>query len=560
MRLVIAALLICFGLGSPASARTEFALYGARGDEGHTDECPAGQFLMGVEARAGAWIDQVAVVCGALSADGSLVRKDTLHRRGGDGGASTESVCGSNEAVSQMRAWRNDTYQIRSIELTCQNVKTGAARIIGVRGTQTSPDAHSGPQACRLPERGAGLVIRHGRHVSGLALVCDTRLPPAAPNTARATIAAGSWDQEIVLRTRTVKGVETTKFKIFTYRPTCNNPNLMLVFHGVGQNASGYRDNARQIADALCLIVVAPLFDDDRFKEWAYQHGGIVRDDKVLPQSEWTVRYVPEFVRWAQSVEGRRLELYLLGHSGGAQFLSRVAAFLPTAARRIVVANPSTHVFPDSTMAPWGFGGVYSAASAPEQMRRYLATPVTIFLGQQDTGNNDLEVTPQANAQGANRLVRGHNAFKAGEALARQKGWPFSWCLVEAPGVGHTAGGMFRAPEAIKAVRDSCRTTPVGWAAVAVNEKGVSGFAVGQSNEQVAREKALAGCGAQRANCKVVATGQARCLAYSQSTQGGYWLGVGLKDTAAEATQIANETCERGAPRRSCKLAAATCG
>jgi poly(3-hydroxybutyrate) depolymerase len=66
-----------------------------------------------------------------------------------------------------------------------------------------------------------------------------------------------------------------TQLEIFTYRAaSCANPALLLVFHGLNRNADKYRDYAEPIADKRCMIIVAPLFDDERFPSWAYQRGG----------------------------------------------------------------------------------------------------------------------------------------------------------------------------------------------------------------------------------------------------------------------------------------------
>ena len=48
-----------------------------------------------------------------------------------------------------------------------------------------------------------------------------------------------------------------------------------------------------------------------------------------------------------------------IGHSGGGQFLIRLAAFNPHEAERIVVANAGTQVFPTRDLNfPFGFGGL----------------------------------------------------------------------------------------------------------------------------------------------------------------------------------------------------------
>jgi len=241
---------------------------------------------------------------------------------------------------------------------------------------------------------------------------------------------------------------------VYTYRPTqCAEPKLLLVFHGLARNAADYRDYAIRLADTACMIVVAPEFDRKRFPTWSYQRGGIVHKGRVLPPNEWTVQYVPALIRWAQATERRPIDVLMIGHSGGGQFLSRVAAFVPTVAKRIVVANPGTHVFPDMAAAPYGFGGVYPRGAEEANLRRYLATPVTIFLGEEDTGDENRNDSDDAKQQCGTRLERGRNAFAAAQALARQHGWTFSWRLIELPGVGHSARKMFFTQEAVEALR-----------------------------------------------------------------------------------------------------------
>jgi pimeloyl-ACP methyl ester carboxylesterase len=245
-----------------------------------------------------------------------------------------------------------------------------------------------------------------------------------------------------------------TELDVFTYRPaSCENPALLLVFHGLNRNADRYRDYARPIADKRCMIVVAPLFDDERFPSWSYQRGGIVRHRAVQSQNNWTIRYAEALIDWARREERRPLDAYMIGHSAGGQFLSRLAAFLPTSARRIVIANPSTYVFPDlDTAAPFGLGGVFPRGSDVSNLQRYLAAPVTIFIGAEDTGDENRNDSPEARSQGVTRFDRGRNAFAAGRAMAQSRGWAFNWRLVELNGVGHSARKMFASEKAIEAL------------------------------------------------------------------------------------------------------------
>jgi pimeloyl-ACP methyl ester carboxylesterase len=286
---------------------------------------------------------------------------------------------------------------------------------------------------------------------AALLTVSLSIIAPATGASARHAAGASLIGTGAGRHTATVGGVS---MMMFTYRPSnCAKPDLLLVFHGLGHNADGYRDHARSLADRLCMIVVAPLFDKERFPVWRYQGGGIVDHGAVQPSNAWTGNIVLGIVDWVRHTEGRNLDYYLLGHSAGGQFLSRVAAFVPTEAKRIVIANPSTHVFPSLTMAPYGFGGVYSANDSVAELRRYLALPLTIFLGREDTGDEERDDSPAAVAQGETRYDRGRNAYRAARDLARSRGWAFNWRLVEAPGVGHSARKMFATREAVAALR-----------------------------------------------------------------------------------------------------------
>jgi poly(3-hydroxybutyrate) depolymerase len=248
--------------------------------------------------------------------------------------------------------------------------------------------------------------------------------------------------------------VDGTPMVVFTYRPAgCSDPSLLLVFHGVARNARSYRDYTRALADRLCLLLVAPVFDTRAFPTWRYQRGGIVKDAVVQAPRDWTGRVVLDLVAWVRRQEERPLAYSLLGHSAGGQFLDRLAAFVPTEAKRIVVANPGSYVFPSLEIdAPFGLGKVYSGTDGETALRRYLEQPLTIYLGQGDTRDDERNDYPAALAQGASRYQRGLNVFNAAKTLAQAHGWRFNWRLVELPGVGHNARKMFSAPQASEAL------------------------------------------------------------------------------------------------------------
>jgi pimeloyl-ACP methyl ester carboxylesterase len=246
-----------------------------------------------------------------------------------------------------------------------------------------------------------------------------------------------------------------TQLPIFTYRPTgCADPSLLLVFHGAERNAQDYRDYARGLANRNCLLLVAPLFAQHTFPSWRYQRGGIVdKEGKARDPRDWTGRLVLDLVEWVRKQEGRPLPYSLIAHSAGGQFLSRLAAFVPTDAGRIVLANAGTYVLPSLAVdAPYGLGKIYAGADGEQHLQRYLQQPVTIYLGAADTDDDKSNNSAEARAQGASRHARGLNEFTAGKALAQSRGWPFNWRLVQLPGVGHDGQKMLAAPQASDAL------------------------------------------------------------------------------------------------------------
>lgn len=240
---------------------------------------------------------------------------------------------------------------------------------------------------------------------------------------------------------------------LFTYKPpTYTAGPLLVVCHGVQRNAEDYRNFAITLAERFGAIVVAPLFDVQRFPTARYQRGGLVGGDgKAQSPGQWTYAIIPVIVAYVRELESKsKLPYYLVGHSAGGQFLVRLAAFLPGEAVRIVAGNPGSDLFPARDQEfGYGFGGLPPELSNDDVIRRYLATPLTFYLGTDDIyPRPSFDASPPAMKQGSNRLERGRACFAAGQQLAKERGWPFNWRKVETPGIGHDAAFMFAAKEA----------------------------------------------------------------------------------------------------------------
>lgn len=148
------------------------------------------------------------------------------------------------------------------------------------------------------------------------------------------------------------------------------------------------------------------------------------------------------------------LPYYLIGHSAGAQFLVRLAAYQPGEARRIVAGNAGSLLFPsrDHTFG-YGLGGLPPELSDDAMLRRYFAAPLTLYLGTADTTpRRRFDASEAGMKQGPHRLARNQAAFALAETMAKARGWIFNWRKVETPGIEHDAARMFAAKEVADAL------------------------------------------------------------------------------------------------------------
>lgn len=251
------------------------------------------------------------------------------------------------------------------------------------------------------------------------------------------------------------------EIRVFTYKPeSFSSGPILFVFSGMKRNAANYRDYAVPLAQKLRAMVAAPLFDNETFPALAYAHGNIRRGDGSLqPKKDWSFTVGTEVIRSVLAREGNpRRPHFLLGHSAGGQFVVRYALAETSAARRILAANAGSYVFPRADWDwPYGLGTLPASLGAEQNLRKFLAAPLTVLLGQADTNNSveagNFDASAEADRQGSNRLERGRNFFESGRSLAQEKGWKFGWEKVEIPGVAHEGKLMINDLATQKALR-----------------------------------------------------------------------------------------------------------
>ena len=236
--------------------------------------------------------------------------------------------------------------------------------------------------------------------------------------------------------------------QVFTYKPKgFSNGPIFFVFHGAKRNADDYRDWSIALAEKHHAMVAAPLFDQERFLAHLYSWGGILtKDGKLRNEKGWSFPIATELIQDILKREGDpKRDHYLIGHSGGGQFLTRYVALEPVAAKRVVAANAGTYAFPRLDWDwGYGFGKLPKDLQKEDRFKKMVETPMTIYLGLEDTipSGENFDASSEANRQGTARLQRGRNFFEYGQKLAKQKGWKFNWTKVEVPNVGHDANLM----------------------------------------------------------------------------------------------------------------------
>jgi len=239
---------------------------------------------------------------------------------------------------------------------------------------------------------------------------------------------------------------------LFTYKPVnYNGGPLLVVFHGVVRNAEQYRDFAISMADRFGVMVVAPLLDPERFPEEWYQRAGLLdAEGKARSPEQRMFTVVDAIVANVRVRENApALPYYLIGHSAGAQFLVRLAAYAPGEARRIVAGNAGSLLFPSREHTfGYGLGGLPPELSDDAMLQRYFAAPLTLYLGTGDiTPRRRFDASEAGMKQGPHRLGRNQACFEMARTIAKERGWVFNWRKVETPGIEHDAAAMFAAME-----------------------------------------------------------------------------------------------------------------
>jgi hypothetical protein len=169
---------------APASAKSFVNVAGGVGDASATEECEAGQYLVGVQLRSGAWWDQLTIACAAPQADGTFGSLSFGTPRGGIGGGEPKLYrCPDNQVITGADLeFTEGSRQVSRAILNCASTST-LKYGKGVAAPSVDSDAEYGadvPQRCSQSEAATGFNVRFGQHVNALGMICDKFQRPAA--------------------------------------------------------------------------------------------------------------------------------------------------------------------------------------------------------------------------------------------------------------------------------------------------------------------------------------------------------------------------------------------
>jgi pimeloyl-ACP methyl ester carboxylesterase len=324
--------------------------------------------------------------------------------------------------------------------------------------------------------------------LSVLAVLLATAVPPAVHpgdvSLVGSTLPASCAEpgaqcaQHIIF----LPGWKLSAYSNFPFAGSAQVTRALIVIHGAGRNAvstfTGMMTAAGKAGVAQHTMVLAPDFkadgdkpasDEARWSSDGWKEGDAA--EKPSGVSSFTVldKLVTTFSD--RSRFPNLTHVTVVGHSAGAQFTQRYAAFgmapnvTPGIAVNFVVANPSSYVYFDparpngdgtrfsvpSTSCKYddykyGLGGRsgYVARLTPAQaFQQYASRRVTYLLGGADTvQNGDMDTGCAAALEGPNRLTRGAHYFTRIRQLAPNA--PHERIVV--PSVAHDHYELFESP------------------------------------------------------------------------------------------------------------------
>ena len=236
--------------------------------------------------------------------------------------------------------------------------------------------------------------------------------------------------------------------KIHYYFPETADPataQVLMLIPGAGRDAGPLLNAVREKLGKVNVIAFSLEFPAATYPVREYQEVGIRDQDGNLKKTADRTVQLPDriflFIKEHSAIQARRYDM--IGHSAGGQFIHRFLLFHDSPyVDRAVVGAPGWFTFPYPSLPyPYGLKGTDRASD--KVIARFLQKKMILQVGALDTDRGGvLRKTPEADAQGINRLDRARTFFAYLRGEAQRRGVPFGWTYCEVPGVGHSSGQM----------------------------------------------------------------------------------------------------------------------
>ena len=268
--------------------------------------------------------------------------------------------------------------------------------------------------------------------------------------TAETEKQGGKWETGVFIFQDTVTRID---FPVYYYLPTTFDKDtpVLVYMHGINREPESARNVLIPHAESKNLVILVPLFSAEHFPGDSYSQGNAytwnaeTRRWSSIPEEKWSHPVIERlFTEFQQRYSmSKQTAYYLCGQSAGGQFVHRFPLFVKESrAKLLVAANAGFYTLPDlQTSWPQGFRNTSWKA---EDIHRYLAVPLVILLGENDTNEEDpnLSRSERSMLQGPHRFARGQYYYKMGTTAAQQEKCPFGWKIQTVPEAGHGIRGV----------------------------------------------------------------------------------------------------------------------
>ena len=217
------------------------------------------------------------------------------------------------------------------------------------------------------------------------------------------------------------------------------NTRLVVVMHGRKRNAEEYRDQWKEAAKDLNLLVIVPEFSEKNFPQvWGFNYGNIKTANlEPIPENLQAFSVIEPMAEKAIKkfkLESKNWGIY--GHGAGAHFVHRYVLHQPEASHTLAIAA-NLGWYLSMTDQQWPFGLTNSGIEAT-QLKQAFNKYFLLMLGKADTSTKPnssyvKEHWDKISLQGEHRLARGRNFFKSAVEKSKEVDQFFKWGMVEVP-------------------------------------------------------------------------------------------------------------------------------